>query len=97
MRHFKVTTASGSVYYLSGDALECTLHHKTKLVLSPTSVPTPGSWALKPLEVWPPALHQPMLLLSLYFEDKLNPLRIPGGGKLTGPVMSVEELPSSPS
>lgn len=97
MRHFKVTTASGSEYYLSGDALECTLHSKTKLVLSPTSVATPGSWALKPLAVWPPELHKPMLLLSLYFEDHSSPLRIPGGGKLTSPVVSVEELPSSPS
>ena len=96
MRHFKVTTVSGSEYILSGDELECTLHRNTKLVLNPFSTETPGSWALKPPEVWPPVVGQPMLLLSLYYEDRLNPLRIPGGGKLTSPVVSVEELPSSP-
>ena len=96
MRHFKVTTVSGSVYMLSGDALECTLHRSTKLVLNPHSQETPGSWALKPLQVWPPVEGKSMLLLSLYYEDHSNPLRIPGGGKLTGPVVSVEELPSSP-
>jgi hypothetical protein len=63
-------------------------------VPNPTSGRLPGDtvWEIKPPTPWPPVFGQRLWLVSRYFEEPTHPLRIPGGGKHTSPVVSVTQI-----
>lgn len=89
----KVTTESGSVYYVREDAGRYYLRALNKPNPYSVDVSPEREWEVAPAP-WPPVVGEQMLLLSVYVWEPGHPERIPGGGKYTSPVVRIEPLTS---
>lgn len=93
VKHYKVTTHSGSVYHVQGDGVLFYWLKSTKQVRThDENLPVSGSYPLQQVAPWPPVAGHPMVMLAEHFTEPGHPLRLPGGGKITSPVQLVEEL-----
>lgn len=88
-KRFTVTTMTGSKYFI----------RKTGqyFFLSADNVPNPesgkvtGEWEITQPTPWPPLVGRALIMFSAYHDEPLDhPLRMPGGGKWTSPVTSVD-------
>lgn len=82
----KIITATGSVYIVTNDNGRWWLSGKNKATWA--SAPIEGTWEIKEPKV---ELGKSAELISVYVNEPANPLRIPGGGKITSPVIAIEE------
>jgi hypothetical protein len=93
MRRFLITTETGSVYNV-GQRDDGTWWLSAKNVATPQSeqLTAEHEWQILPPQPWPPVQGQRVVLATAYLADFGNPLRIPRGGKLTSPVVTVSEI-----
>lgn len=89
MKTIKVVTETGSQYffrvlktkiYVSMDNVENMLSRKVK-----------GEWEVE-VTPWPPKKDENLKIVSAYWQKFDHPKRMPGGGKVTSLVTSIEEL-----
>ena len=89
---WRIRTQSGSLYVVARDATGLWLF-SGRNVPNPRSVSlAAGIWPIEPPQPWPPVPGQPLVLAALGILPFGHPLRVPGGGKLTSPVVDVEEV-----
>ena len=90
-----VTTKSGSVYSF--------WHVKTTTwvgwLVKGLNIPNPGSetlgkryWPIDKPMPWPPEIGKGLTFFSRHFKNKEHHLRMPGGGKYTTNIVSVEDI-----
>ena len=92
MRRYLIVTASGSLYNVSErDDGSWWLSGKNVRSFTSQAIPPESEWPIEKPD-WPPVTGKPVMFVSLYFTDVHNPLRIPGGGKITSDVASCSEL-----
>lgn len=94
IRRFVVTTTSGSEYVVEGNGTEFRY-----LALSKQAAPDPvfnvkvvGDYDLDKVSPWPPEVNRPLLMVTKHLDDINHPDRMPGGGKITSPVVKVDEV-----
>ena len=85
-----VRTVSGSIYELRELAGEWSLRATNQE--NPYSCPVDPSrwWPIQPPTPWPPEVLTPLVLLTQHTTAWAHPDRIPGGGKVTSPVVVCE-------
>lgn len=87
-----IKTESGSVYKVRSDSDGCYwLSGENVPSFSSVAVPE-GEWQIDRPTPWPIAIGQPLQMVSAFYLAFEHPERIPGGGKLTSPVVSVESV-----
>lgn len=62
-------------------------------VVTPTSAPLQdGVWEIREPDIWPPAIGERMILLANPALEHDHPLRAPGGGKISSPVVDFSQV-----
>ena len=95
MTRWKVTTETGSVYIVinRGHAGWFVVAHNKAAKFSQALDPH-IEWKIWEPEPWPPIFGSHLTMLSRWHGGPIDhPERMPGGGKATAPVKSVESLP----
>lgn len=82
----RIITTTGSVYTVIKENNKWWLSAKN--VPNPTSGKLEGMWEIQEPKI---KIGQSAELISAYVNDRDNPLRMPGGGKITSPVIMIEE------
>lgn len=87
----RITTFSGSVYEVRRDVARDTWWMRGDNVPSIASVPLAKDewWEIQWPSPWPPQFNESMLLRALESLAMDSPLRMPGGGKFTSPVVGI--------
>lgn len=91
MKRFKITTETGSTYYITERGDKYSFSGQNIAIPKSATVGTKREWPINRPDPWPAVLHRRLWITSIYFNDKTHPYRIPGGGKDTSYVISVEE------
>jgi len=89
----QVVTHSGSVYeFYTGSGKWWV---KSNNIISETSKDISGRlWPIQKPVPWPPVLGESLYFKSIYpYSEKDNEDRMPGGGKDTGPIRTLELFP----
>jgi hypothetical protein len=92
---YNIRTASGSLYVIRVDE-DDRYWLSGQNVPNAYSEPIPGDveWQIKPLPL-PPTLGQRLDIWSFFYEMPGHAERLPGGGKITTPVVSVHVVEDS--
>ena len=92
-RTFRITTATDSVYII-------TEHYNGVFTVRGENIPSMTSqplgeteWFINRPTPWPPVCGQQLEFYSQYFDaDYDEPLRMPGGGKVTSPIRLIQPI-----
>jgi hypothetical protein len=91
MNRTHIITESGSHYYVDVEDDRFYLSGENVASDRSASIPSYTRWEIKRPTPWPPQLGQSLTMFSKFFhEPKDHPLRIPGGGKITSLVRTIE-------
>lgn len=89
MQSWTIHTRSGSLYRIAVDSAG-------RWWISGDNVRTPissylgdGCWEIQPPSPWPPQIGSPLTFLAPPHLEIGDPNRIPGGGKVTSPVVDI--------
>jgi hypothetical protein len=89
-------TRSGSVYIVVQDTGGAWwLGADNRPTQESRSLSDGGPWRIEAPEVWPPVVGQPAAIYALREIPYGHPARVPGGGKITSPVLRVNWVAGS--
>lgn len=83
-----VKTETGSIYRIE-ERQDGTWWFSAENIPNPTSARVVGAWQIVRPTPWPPVLGVGLYLLVDPALPKTDPTRVPGGGKVTTPVVEV--------
>jgi hypothetical protein len=84
-RIFRVVTRSGSVYKIAESNFA--EFYVFSVALRPVFW-----WGVEAPDPWPPVIGHPLQLIALLRYAMDDPERMPGGGKITSPLTSIDEI-----
>ncbi len=92
-RYCRVETRSGSIYHVI-EQTRSNFWVRVENVPNPQSeaIPRDRWWQIEPALPWPPQVGLPLMLIAPRALAKGHADRMPGGGKVTSPVIGLGEV-----
>jgi hypothetical protein len=90
VKRWRLTTETGSVYLLEERGVKDWWFTSARNVVTDVSQDIGAQWWPLTITTIAPRLGEQFVALSRYFEQKKHPERMPGGGKFTSPLRSIE-------